>query len=113
MSEKFLYFTFCNALEKPSHAKLFFVAYYILSTIKIQGSNLEKIQRTISVLGFFEFILDASSVTIKSSVLVLCTYKIVIAPLWAKAIFSYHVEYWDDTHYHISTYCGYHWNSFH
>lgn len=80
---------------------MLFAANYILSTIKIQGMNLETIQRRISVLGFFELILCTSSVTIKSSVLVSYMYGIVIAPLWTKAMLSYNIEDWDDTHYHI------------
>lgn len=91
---------------------MLFAASHILSTINIQGSNLEELQKRISVLGFFELVLCTLSVTIKSSVLVSYMYKIMIAPLWTKAMFSYNREDWDDTRYHIGTDCGYHWNSF-
>lgn len=55
---------------------MLFAASYILSTINIQGSNLQKLQRRISVLGFFELVLCALSVTIKSSVLVSYIYTV-------------------------------------
>lgn len=81
-------------------------ANYILSTLDIPGSNLEKNSRK----DFCPVVLWTNSlciiVTIKSLVLVLCMYEIVIMPLWTKAQFSHNIEDWGDIHYHIGTDCG-------
>lgn len=81
-------------------------ANYILSTIDIPGSNLEKSSRKDSFPGVLWINSLCIIVAIKSLVLVLYMYEIVITLWWTKVLFSHNIEDWDDIHYHIGTDCG-------
>lgn len=78
-------------------------ANYILSTIDILGSNLEKNSRKDSCPGVLWVNSLCIIVAIKSLVLVLYMYEVVITLSCTKVLFSHNVEDWDYIDYHTGT----------